>query len=122
MNGYFDVIGKYAQFGGRASRDEYWTFVAVNGVITIAVGVAGKFLHNGVGTAIHAAAIGYSMLVALPSLAVCVRRLHDTSRSGLYVLLGLIPFVGAVALLVMAFQDSAEGPNEYGPEPAALLD
>jgi uncharacterized membrane protein YhaH (DUF805 family) len=65
---------------------------------------------------------GYFDVIALPSVAVCVRRLHDTSRSGLYVLLGLISFFGAIALFVMQLQDSAEGPNEYGPEPAALLD
>lgn len=122
MHWYFEVLGNYATFSGRASRDEYWTFAAVNAVIAIVVGLVTKHVHNGFGTAVQIAAMCYWLVVALPTLAVCVRRLHDTNRSGLYVLIGLVPVLGAIALIVMALQDSAEGPNAYGPEPAVLLD
>jgi len=57
----------------------------------------------------------------VPSIAVAIRRLHDTNKTGWFLLLGLIPFVGAIILLVFYIMEGTNGPNEYGaaPEPAA---
>jgi uncharacterized membrane protein YhaH (DUF805 family) len=59
----------------------------------------------------------YSLAVLLPSLAVGFRRLHDTGRSAWWLLIGLIPLIGAIILLVFACQDSQENDNQYGPNP-----
>lgn len=61
----------------------------------------------------------YALGVALPSLAVTVRRLHDTSHSGWWVLIDLVPLVGALVLLVFVVTESDDGENEYGPSPEA---
>ncbi len=61
----------------------------------------------------------YQLAGLLPGLGVAVRRLHDTGRSGWMILIGLIPFVGAIALFVFMCLDSQPGPNEYGPNPKA---
>lgn len=61
----------------------------------------------------------YALAVLIPSLAVGVRRLHDTGRNGWWLLIGLIPLIGAIVLLVFFFQDSQPGNNEYGPSPKA---
>jgi uncharacterized membrane protein YhaH (DUF805 family) len=61
----------------------------------------------------------YSLGVLLPTLAVAVRRLHDTGRTGWWLLIGLLPIVGAIVLLVFAVQDGNPGTNAYGPNPKA---
>lgn len=58
-----------------------------------------------------------ALAVFLPSLAVLARRLHDTSRSAWWILIGLIPLVGAIILIIFAVQDSTPGSNEFGPSP-----
>jgi uncharacterized membrane protein YhaH (DUF805 family) len=59
----------------------------------------------------------YSLAILLPSLAVGVRRLHDIGRTGWWLLIGLIPLIGAIVLLIFAVQDSQPGTNQYGPNP-----
>jgi len=59
----------------------------------------------------------YGLAIFLPSIGVSFRRLHDTDRSGLWLLLGLIPIIGALVLLYFFAQDSAPGTNQYGPNP-----
>jgi uncharacterized membrane protein YhaH (DUF805 family) len=62
-------------------------------------------------------ALVYALAVLLPSLAVGVRRLHDTSRSGAWILIALIPVIGPIVLLVFTVQPGTVGPNVYGPDP-----
>ena len=59
----------------------------------------------------------FSLAVLLPGVGVAVRRLHDTGRTGWWLLIGLIPLVGEIVLLVFMVQDSAPGTNAYGPSP-----
>lgn len=59
----------------------------------------------------------YSLAVLLPTLAVSVRRLHDTGRSGWWLLIGLIPLIGGIILLVFSCMDSDPNENQYGPNP-----
>jgi uncharacterized membrane protein YhaH (DUF805 family) len=118
MNWYLEVLKKYAVFSGRARRKEYWFFVLFNILISIALGV----IDNLTGTYDAKAGVGllgglYSLGVLIPALAVSVRRLHDTNRSGWWLLIALIPLIGAIVLLVFMVQDSDPGSNEYGPNP-----
>jgi|SRR5271169_83022 len=100
MNWYIEVIKKYAVFGGRARRKEYWMFVLFNLLISIAI----AFIRMPMLGAI------YNLAVFIPGIAVAVRRMHDTNRSGWWILL---PIVNLVFLCL----DSQPGENEYGPNP-----
>ena len=112
MNWYTQVLSKYAEFNGRARRSEYWYFVLINFFITLAIYTV-DFMVGLSG----ALGIIYSLGVLIPGLAVAVRRLHDTGRSGWTLLLALIPFIGAIILLVFMAQDSVSVENEYGEYP-----
>lgn len=117
MNWYFEVLKKYADFSGRARRKEYWFFTLFNLIISLALGFADGML----GLA-HSSGWGplggiYTLAVLIPGLAVSVRRLHDTGRSGWYLLMAFIPCVGGIILLIYFIEDSQPGDNEYGPNP-----
>ena len=111
MHWYLDVLKKYAVFSGRARRQEIWMFILISFIIAFALG----FIEGLVGSP---GIIGmlYSLAVLCPSIAVAVRRLHDTGRSGLWALIGLIPCIGLV-LIVFLVLDSEPGDNQYGPNP-----
>ena len=115
MNWYLDVLKhKYAQFTGRARRTEYWMFFLFN--LLIAIGIA--IIEAVIGTA-GVLGIIFSLAMLIPGIAVTMRRLHDTGRSGWWILIGLIPFLGWIVLLVFMVLDSHPGDNEYGPNPKA---
>lgn len=118
MNWYLEVLKKYAVFSGRARRKEYWFFLLFNVIISIVLGiidgVTGSFSPEvGVGF------LGgiYSLAVLIPGLAVSVRRLHDTERSGWWLLIAFVPIIGAIVLLVFMVQDTKPGENQYGENP-----
>jgi uncharacterized membrane protein YhaH (DUF805 family) len=123
MKWFLDVLkNKYATFEGRARRSEYWYFVLFYILILVAL----AFVDGLVGTLNEEAGIGlFSGLFALgtlvPGLAVAVRRLHDTNRSGWWVLIGIIPIVGDIVLIVFAAQDSQPGGNRFGPNPKGVI-
>ena len=94
-------FNKYATFRGRANRSEYWYFYLFTFICCI-VPILGYIA---------------ALVVLIPNLAVCVRRLHDIGKSGWNLLFGLIPIVGGILLLVWYCQPSQEGENEYGPNP-----
>ncbi len=118
MNWYLMVLKNYAGFSGRARRKEYWFFVLINFLITIALafvdGIVGTFDPQ---TGFGALSVIYGLAVFIRYLAVTVRRLHDTSRTGWWLLIAFIPLIGAIVLLVFMFLDSTSGTNEYGPDP-----
>ena len=118
MNWYLEVLKKYAVFSGRARRKEYWFFVLFNLIISLVL----TFIDSALGTLNEETGYGllsgvYSLAVLIPSLAVAVRRLHDTGRTGWWLLIGLIPLIGLIVLLIFFVQDSKPGDNEYGPNP-----
>lgn len=118
MNWYLDVLKKYAVFGGRARRKEYWFFVLFNLIVSVVLsiidGVIGTFsAESGIGLLSGV----YSLAVLLPAIGVSIRRLHDTNRSGWWLLIGLVPLVGAIVLIVFMVQDSTAGDNQYGANP-----
>ena len=105
MNWYIEVIKKYAVFSGRARRKEYWMFFLFNLIIAFVLGFI-EGLAGGSGI------IGslYKFAVLIPGIAVGVRRMHDTDRSGWWLLLPIVN-------LVFLVQDSQQGDNQYGPNP-----
>ena len=112
MNWYLEVLKKYAVFSGRARRKEYWMFFLFNIIIAFVLGfVEGLVGGPGVlGTL-------YGLAILIPGIAVSVRRLHDTNRSGWWLLIGFVPLIGAIVLLVFMVQDSKPGENQYGANP-----
>lgn len=107
------VIGKYADFSGRARRSEYWYWVLA--VVIAEVVVLGiRSVSSSLGQILYVVLV---LAIVVPSIAVGVRRLHDTGRSGWWILIGLVPIIGAIVLIVFYVQDSAPGANEYGPSP-----
>ena len=118
MSWYLEVLQKYAVFDGRARRKEYWVFLLIN----ILVSVVLIAIDNLIGTFSPQVGVGllqglYSLAVLIPSLAVTVRRLHDTGRTGWWILISLVPVIGGIILLVFMALDSEPGTNEYGPNP-----
>jgi uncharacterized membrane protein YhaH (DUF805 family) len=114
MDWYLTVLKKYAVFSGRARRREYWTFTLVNILIGIALGIITFVVPP-----LRALGHVYSLVLLIPSLAVFVRRLHDTGRSGWWFFIGFIPLVGAILLLLFLALDSEPEHNQYGPNPKA---
>ena len=113
---------KYATFEGRARRSEYWYFVlfyflaiVVLAIVDVTVGT----YNEEVGVGLLSGLFGLATIV--PSLAVTVRRLHDTDRSGWWVLLELVPFIGWLVVLVFTVLDSQPGANRFGPNPKGVL-
>lgn len=105
MEWYLAALKKYADISGRARRKEYWMFVLANFLIAFALGVADGIL----GTAEVLSTL-YSLGVFIPSVAVGVRRMHDTDHSGWWLLL---PVVNLIFLCL----DSQPGANRFGPNP-----
>ena len=118
---YLEVIKKGAIFGGRARRAEYWYFQLVNFMILVVlllpIGQTGSAESTPIQLVFESIAVLYMIAVFLPMLAVSVRRLHDTNRTGLWVLIGLIPCIGDLVLIIFYALDSQPGPNRYGPNP-----
>jgi uncharacterized membrane protein YhaH (DUF805 family) len=111
VNWYVAVLKNYAGFTGRARRTEYWMFVLFNVVIGIVLEIIGLLIHTQIIYYL------YGLAVLIPGLAVAVRRLHDTDRSGWWLLLGLIPLVGAIILIVFLATEGQPGNNQYGTNP-----
>lgn len=110
---YVAVMKKYVDLEGRARRAEFWYFLLANFIIGILLGIIDCALG------LNILGYLYSLAVLLPSIAVAVRRLHDTDRSGWFYLLNLIPLVGTIILLIFFAQRGTAGPNRFGEDPLA---
>lgn len=112
---YISCWKKFADFSGRSRRLEYWTFFLANFVAAIVLGIIdGMVLGYPVLGGI------YALAAIIPGIAVSIRRLHDTGRSGWWFLIILVPFIGGLVLLVFMFLDSQPGTNQYGPNPKGM--
>ncbi len=109
MKWYIEVLKKYAVFSGRAKRQEYWMFSLFHMIIATGLG----FIEGLVGGPGIAGGI-YCLATFLPCIGVSIRRLHDTSRSGWWLLIGLIPIIGPIILIVFFVFDSTPEENQYG--------
>jgi uncharacterized membrane protein YhaH (DUF805 family) len=120
MNWFMTALKNYAVFSGRSRRSEYWYFAlfylifyAVAAIVDVMTGSYDRASGIGIFTGI------LTLAFLVPSLSVSVRRLHDTGRTGWWLLIALIPVVGGIILLVFLAQDSEAGGNRFGANPKA---
>lgn len=128
----FQPLRKYAVFQGRASRMEFWLWMLFIWVISLVFYIlqvlTGGAPHmdpttyrmvmpTGIGMGLYALQWLISLVTLIPNLAVGARRLHDTNRSGWWLLLWLIPLFGWIALLIFYVTDGTPGANRFGPNP-----
>lgn len=120
MNWYLKCLKQYFDFSGRARRKEYWLFCLFNVIIAYILSVIDSAI--GLKFPVGIVELGilgviYSLLLFIPGLAVCVRRLHDIGKSGWFYLIGLIPLVGAIILLIWFCKEGEHKTNKWGPDP-----
>ena len=113
----------YSKFKGRARRSEYWwiqLFLVLTNLAVAAIdlvlmnGDVERFIANGGGGIVG---LIWILVTIVPALAVLVRRLHDTGKSGWWALIGFVPLVGGIVLLLFTVLDSDAGENSHGPSP-----
>ncbi|MBV6685140.1 DUF805 domain-containing protein [Rossellomorea marisflavi] len=121
MSWFLKGMKQYADFSGRARRQEFWMymlFYSIFGIILYGVAVIGMAMQSEgiilLGMGIY---ILYALALLLPTLAITVRRLHDTGRSGFWYFIGFVPLVGGIILLVFCCLDSENGNNQWGSNP-----
>ncbi len=112
-------LRRYAEFSGRSRRKEYWMVVLFEIIVLVVLSIVESVLGL---TGMVAGAYGpltalFLLAVLIPGLAVGARRLHDTNRSGWWLLLGLVPLIGAIVLIFFFASDGTSGDNQYGPDP-----
>ena len=117
----------YSTFKGRSRRSEYWwiqLFLVLTNLAVAAIDLAlmngdvDRFIANGGGGIVG---LVWILVTIVPALAVLGRRLHDTGKSGWWVLIGFVPFVGTIVLFVFSVLDSDAGDNKYGASPKLSL-
>ena len=112
MEWYLKVVrDNYANFNGRASRQEYWMFYLFNMIFLGVILAIDTFLGIAFLSTI------YTLALMIPGFAVGIRRLHDVGKSGWFLLISLIPLVGVIWLIVLLASKSNPGENQYGAEP-----
>ncbi len=125
MENFIGPIRKYAVWKGRARRSEYWYFMLFILVMTIVLTfvdvMTGTLSLDSESGEIGLLSTLFSLFIFLPQLAVSIRRLHDTGRSGWWFWIILIPVIGVITLLVFDCLDSQPGSNEYGANPKDLV-
>jgi uncharacterized membrane protein YhaH (DUF805 family) len=109
MSWYLEVLKQYAVFGGRARRKEYWMFILFNVIIAFLLGFV-EALFGGPGIIANI----YSLAVIIPSIAVGIRRMHDTDHSGWWILLPIVN-------LVFAVTEGTRIDNRFGSDPKANI-
>jgi uncharacterized membrane protein YhaH (DUF805 family) len=118
MNWYLTVLKKYAVFSGRARRKEYWFFILFHILVIIGLSIIETMLGMGGETAGYGMlTLIYTLAVFLPALGVTIRRLHDSDRSGWWVLIGFVPLIGGIVLLIFMILPGTSGSNRFGPDP-----
>lgn len=115
------VSQKFATFSGRARRQEYWLFyldciIVSSALSSLSLSLVHDIVANVIVTTVS---VAWTLFIIIPSLAVLVRRLHDTNRSGWWLLLYLLPVIGAIVLFVFTLLPGTVGENDYGDDPKA---
>ena len=119
MYWYYHALKNYFNFSDRASRTQYWFFSLMNLIVFIvAARLDNIFGWNMGDDFIYGPAwLILTLLMLIPMYAILARRLHDTGRSGWWILIGFVPIIGAIILFVFTLLPGSKGTNEYGPEP-----
>ena len=120
MSWFIIALKKYAVFSGRARRAEFWYYTLFVCLVSIVLMLLDSVL--GLGKTLGGLGVLgtiFAVATLLPSLAVTARRLHDTGRSGWWMLIDLVPLIGIIVLVVFLVQEGQPGENHYGPDPKA---
>lgn len=106
------AFGKYVDISGRAARREYWLFV----LFLLVANIATLLLDLGVWRSLDFTPFNalFAFLTIVPSFTAAIRRLHDTGRSGWWLLILLVPLVGAVLFIYWLCLRGDQAPNTYG--------
>lgn len=104
---------KYMDFTGRAARSEYWYYT----LFAVIVGIVASIIDAALGFQVGIVGLILNVALLLPGLGVGVRRLHDGNRSGWWLLVALVPVVGAFLLIYWFVQRGTVGANNFGPDP-----
>jgi len=120
-------LKRYAEFSGRSRRKEYWMFFLLTLLVTIGLGIATGGEEGISGVVDEDGGMSFVMIVfyiaiLIPTVAVEVRRFHDQDKSGWFVLLNFVPFVGWLIVLVLMCLEGTKGENQYGPDPKGAVD
>ncbi|TLD69624.1 DUF805 domain-containing protein [Phragmitibacter flavus] len=115
MDWYISVLKKFAVFDGRARRKEYWMFTLFNIIAIVLLMIVEGIIGTG-----GILGFVYMLAVILPSIGVSIRRLHDTNRSGWFLLFVLIPFIGGFIVLYFMILDGTPGANKFGENPKGV--
>lgn len=113
---YVKAWQNYTNFSGRARRKEFWYVFIINLAISF---VLSLFSRTFLGPIAALLSFAYSIAFLLPGIALSVRRLHDTGRSGLWLLIGFVPIIGVIVLIFFFASDSQSGPNQYNADTMA---
>ena len=123
-------LRRYADFSGRSRRKEYWMFAL--GILLAYAVLGALFLMGanlsamGTGAEPEISSIGWIAIslfgilalgIFIPSLAVIVRRLHDQDKSGWFILIQFIPYIGGIIMLIFMCIEGTKGENRFGPDP-----
>ncbi|HEX7885765.1 MAG TPA: DUF805 domain-containing protein [Phenylobacterium sp.] len=119
----FEALKRYADFQGRSGRAEYWMFALLVFLVALGFGLSNAILGAIGGSALRLLIGGlyalFILAIIIPSIAVGIRRLHDTDRSAWWLLISLIPVLGSVALVVFYCLPGTPGTNRFGPPAGA---
>lgn len=117
MHYYISVLKKYAVFSGRARRAEFWYFTLFSSIIMTGLGIIGSLIS----AQLSILTLLYWLGTLIPGLAVTVRRLHDTNRSGWWWFIVFVPLIGFIVLFIFSVLDSQPGDNKYGSNPKEVV-
>ncbi len=121
MHWYLKVLKNYATFSGRAQRKEFLIFTLFVVIFSVLLGIIDSVLgfnFNEIGILNTV----FLFLMLVPSLAVTVRRLHDTNRSGWWLFISLVPIVGGLILIYWEVKNGDVGENRFGPDPKGFVE
>jgi len=119
VNEFITVYRRWNDFGGRSRRREYWMFYLFNLLISCAFYVILKLDVQPIVLLLAPLAILYALVTLVPGIAVAIRRLHDTGRSGWWMLIALFPILGGLTLLLFMVMEGEPGENRWGASPKA---
>lgn len=119
MKWFILAFKKAFDFSTRLRRKEYWMFTLVSLILSFVLGLIDGFAGLEIAEGVGILGMLYGLLILIPGLALGVRRLHDIGKSGWWLLIILIPIVGAIIILIFAILDSETQSNEYGENPKA---
>lgn len=117
MKWFMLAFKKAFDFSSRSRRKEYWMFTLFSLIVTFVLGFIDGFAGLEIAEGFGILGTIYGLLILIPGLSLAVRRLHDTGKSGWWLLIALIPLIGAIVILIFAVQDSEPQPNKYGQNP-----